>query len=58
MASFIKSKLKKARDAIGRKEYEAAKDAANEVLSYEPDNYNAYVIQDLLRVRMSQSDIP
>ena len=42
-SSFVKSKLKAARDALGKKQYEAARDAACQVLDYEPDNYNAYV---------------
>jgi len=43
MASFIKSKLKAARDAIGKKDYKAAQDAASQVLEYESSNYNACV---------------
>ena len=41
MSSFIKAKLKAARDLIAKKEFAKARDAAQEVLSYEPDNYNA-----------------
>ena len=41
MASFVKSKLKAARDAIAKKNFELARDAASDVLSYDPDNYNA-----------------
>ncbi|KAF8513017.1 TPR-like protein [Hysterangium stoloniferum] len=43
MASFIKSKLKAARDAIGKKDYKGAEAAATQVLEYEPSNYNATV---------------
>lgn len=43
MSSFAKSKLKAARDAIGKKSYEQAREAAAQVLDYEPDNYTAYV---------------
>lgn len=39
--SFVKSKLKLAREALGKKEYPNARDAATQVLEYEPDNYNA-----------------
>ena len=39
--SFIRNKLKLARDALGKKDYETARDAANQVLDYEPENYNA-----------------
>lgn len=43
MSSFAKSKLKAARDALGKKKYEQAREAAAQVLDYEPDNYTAYV---------------
>jgi superkiller protein 3 len=43
MASLVKSKLKAARDALGKKDYESAKNAASHVLDFEPDNYNACV---------------
>ncbi len=43
-SSFVKGKLKGARDALGKKEYVKARDAATDALSYEPDNYNACVI--------------
>jgi superkiller protein 3 len=39
--SFVKSKLKAARDALGKKDYQTARDAAQQVLDYEPDSYNA-----------------
>jgi superkiller protein 3 len=39
--SFVKNKLKLARDALGKKDYVQARDAASQVLEYEPDNYNA-----------------
>lgn len=39
--SFIKNKLKLARDALSKKDYVAARDAATQVLEYEPENYNA-----------------
>lgn len=41
-SAFVKSKLKAARDAIGKKDYQSAHDASEQVLDYEPDNYNAY----------------
>lgn len=43
MASFVKSKVKAARDAIGKKDFASAENAALQALEYEPDNYNAYV---------------
>ena len=44
MSSFAKLKLKAARDAIGEKNYEQAREAAVQVLDYEPDNYTACVL--------------
>lgn len=41
--SFTKSKLKLARDSIGKKDYAVARDAATQVLDYEPENYTASV---------------
>ena len=43
MTSFIKTKLKAARDAIAKKDYKTAEEAASQVLEYDPANYNAYV---------------
>lgn len=43
MSSVIKIKLKGARDALGKKDYESARNAASQILDYEPKNYNACV---------------
>lgn len=43
MAAFVKSKLKAARDAITKKDFETALSASREVLSFEASNYNACV---------------
>ena len=43
MSAIVKTKLKGARDAIGKKDYDKARDAALQVLEYDPDNYMAYV---------------
>ncbi|KAG6334505.1 hypothetical protein ID866_4588 [Astraeus odoratus] len=51
---FSKSKLKAARDALGKKQYEAARDAASQVLDYEPDNYNAHVFLGLAYLELGQ----
>ncbi|VDB87360.1 unnamed protein product [Peniophora sp. CBMAI 1063] len=45
--AFVKGKLKLARDALQRKDYEAARDAASAVLEYEGANYNAKVFLGL-----------
>jgi superkiller protein 3 len=39
--SFVKSKLKAARESIANKSFAAARDAARQVLDYEPENYTA-----------------
>jgi superkiller protein 3 len=41
MSALVKTKLKAARDAIGKKDWAAAQIAASTALEYEPDNYNA-----------------
>lgn len=43
MSAIVKTKLKAARDAIGKKDYEKARAAASDALDYDPENYNAYV---------------
>lgn len=43
MASFVKLKLKSAREALGKKDYAKARDLAHGVLEYEPENYHGYV---------------
>jgi superkiller protein 3 len=43
MSSFLKSKLKEAREALGKKDYDKAREAATQILDYEPENYNACV---------------
>ncbi|KAA1474268.1 superkiller protein 3 [Dentipellis sp. KUC8613] len=55
-SSFVKNKLKNARDAIGRKEYQAALDASSQILDYEPDNYNAKVFKGLSLLELGQTD--
>lgn len=50
MSVFVKGKLKAAREALGKKEYEKARNAALGVLEYEPENYNAYVQSNASRV--------
>lgn len=43
MSSIVKIKLKGARDALSKKDYAGARDAASQILDYEPENYNACV---------------
>ena len=51
-SAFAKQKLKAARDALGKKKYDDAKNAASQVLEYEPDNYNASVALPPLSSRL------
>ncbi|KAG6829553.1 hypothetical protein H0H92_004222 [Tricholoma furcatifolium] len=52
--SFAKSKLKAAREALGKKDYQTACDASSQVLDYEPDNYNATVFLALSLLELGQ----
>ncbi|KAH7915212.1 superkiller protein 3 [Hygrophoropsis aurantiaca] len=56
MSSFSKAKLKAARDALGKKQYEVARDAATQVLDYEPDNYNAHVFLGLAYLELGENE--
>ncbi|KAF9245024.1 superkiller protein 3 [Melanogaster broomeanus] len=56
MSSSTKTKLKAARDALGKKCYEEARDAAFQVLDYEPNNYNAHVFLGLAFLELGQHD--
>jgi len=44
-SALLKGKLKAARDALNKKDYQFAHDASLQILEYEPDNYHAYVSQ-------------
>ncbi|KAL0956081.1 hypothetical protein HGRIS_002250 [Hohenbuehelia grisea] len=54
--SFVKAKLKAARDAIGKKDFVSARDAASSALEYEPDNYNANVFLGLASLELKELD--
>ena len=43
MSSIVKAKLKAAKEAVGKKDYEKARDASLAVLDYDSENYHAYV---------------
>ena len=47
MASYVKAQLKASREALSAKDCEAALQAADNVLNYEHDNYNALVFRGL-----------
>jgi superkiller protein 3 len=42
-SAFLKGKLKAARDALNKKDYQLAHDTSLQILEFEPENYNAYV---------------
>lgn len=52
MSSITKIKLKVARDALGKKDYEGAHAAASQILDYEPENYNACVNSVQIRLNL------
>ncbi|KAI0063698.1 superkiller protein 3 SKI3 [Artomyces pyxidatus] len=52
--AFVKNKLKAAREAIGKKDYQTAHDASAQILEYEPDNYNAKVFLGLSLLELGQ----
>ncbi|KDQ10122.1 hypothetical protein BOTBODRAFT_164222 [Botryobasidium botryosum FD-172 SS1] len=54
MASIVKNKLKAARDALGKKNYQAAQTASEDVISYEPSNYHAYVFLGLASLELGE----
>ncbi|KIK67005.1 hypothetical protein GYMLUDRAFT_37036 [Collybiopsis luxurians FD-317 M1] len=54
MSSIVKTKLKSARDLLGKKNYIGAKDAALQVLDFEPENYNANVFLGLASLELGQ----
>lgn len=53
-SAFTKSKLKASRDAIQKKEWQDAVDAANDVLEHESDNYNAIVFSALALLNLDR----
>ncbi|KAK0440394.1 TPR-like protein [Desarmillaria tabescens] len=54
--SFAKVKLKAARDFIAKKDFAAARDSAEKVLEFEPDNYNATVFLGLAYLELGDFD--
>ncbi|KXN90207.1 Superkiller protein 3 [Leucoagaricus sp. SymC.cos] len=56
MSSFVKTKLKLARESIGKKDFSAVRDAATQVLEFEPEDYNAHVFLALALSKLDQRD--
>ncbi|KAK0197963.1 superkiller protein 3 [Armillaria mellea] len=54
--SFVRTKLKAARDFIAKKDFAAARDSAEKVLEFEPDNYNATVFLGLALLELKDFD--
>jgi superkiller protein 3 len=42
-SALLKGKVKAARDALNKKDFQLAHDTSLEILGYEPENYHAYV---------------
>ncbi|KAI0268796.1 TPR-like protein [Gloeopeniophorella convolvens] len=55
-SAFVKAKLKAARDAIGKKDYQTAHDTSLQVLDHEPENYNAKVFCALSLLELGRID--
>ncbi|KAL4262302.1 TPR-like protein [Pleurotus pulmonarius] len=51
--SITKVKLKAAREAISRQDYPTARDAAQQVLEYEPNDYHAHVFLGLASLELA-----
>jgi superkiller protein 3 len=54
--SLVKTKLKNARDALGKKDYNTAKASALKALEYEAENYNAHVFLGLACLELGDVD--
>ncbi|KAF9071064.1 TPR-like protein [Rhodocollybia butyracea] len=54
MSSIVKTKLKNARDCLGKKNFAGAKDAALQALQFEADNYNANVFLGLASLELGE----
>ncbi|KAH8119473.1 TPR-like protein [Phellopilus nigrolimitatus] len=57
MSTFIKTKLKAARECIQKKDFAKARDATEEILSYEPEHYNANVFLGLALLELGELDL-
>jgi superkiller protein 3 len=42
-SALLKGKIKAAREALNKKDFQSAHDTSLQILEYEPENYNAYV---------------
>ncbi|KZT68315.1 TPR-like protein [Daedalea quercina L-15889] len=54
MSVILKTKLKAAKDAVGKKEYEKARDASLAVLDYDSENYHANVFLGVSYLNLSE----
>ncbi|KAG8917885.1 Superkiller protein 3 [Tulasnella sp. 418] len=55
-AALVKAKLKAAREAIARKDFQTARDASEQILSYDPSNYNGNVFLGLSLSELGEHD--
>lgn len=56
MASYVKAQLKASREALSKKDYGAALEAADNVLNYEHDHYNALVFRGLALLGLQRDE--
>ncbi|KAG8887667.1 hypothetical protein FRB98_009229 [Tulasnella sp. 332] len=56
MSTIVKTKLRAAREAIGKKDYRVAEESAQQVLSFEPDNYNANVFLGVASLELGKME--
>ncbi|KAF9456626.1 TPR-like protein [Collybia nuda] len=54
--SFARNKLKQAKDLLGKKDHAGARDAASQVLEYEPTNYHAHVFLGLSLLELADHE--
>ncbi|KAI9511143.1 TPR-like protein, partial [Russula earlei] len=55
-SALLKGKLKAARDALNKKDYQSAHDTSLQILEYEPDNYNANIFYGLSLLELGRTD--
>ncbi|KAH9083896.1 TPR-like protein [Lactarius deliciosus] len=54
--ALLKSKLKAAKDALNKKDYQLAHDTSLQILEYEPDNYHAKIFYGLSSLELGRID--
>ncbi|KAI0305418.1 TPR-like protein [Multifurca ochricompacta] len=55
-SALLKGKLKAAREALNKKDFQLAHDTSLQILDYEPDNYNAKIFYGLALLELGRID--